>query len=79
MTKTRTDKSEIEQTDPEKWDMIISPHRKLFDLRLGEFDVLVGINLLREGLDRPQLDTRTDLPVGLCSVVVCAAAKLLCR
>ena len=23
------------------------------DLRLGEFDVLVGINLLREGLDMP--------------------------
>ena len=23
------------------------------DLRLGEFDVLVGINLLREGLDLP--------------------------
>jgi lipopolysaccharide transport system permease protein len=36
MTKTWTDKSEIEQTDPEKWDMIISPHRNLFDLRLGE-------------------------------------------
>ena len=25
------------------------------DLRLGEFDVLVGINLLREGLDLPDL------------------------
>ena len=25
------------------------------DLRLGEFDVLVGINLLREGLDRPEV------------------------
>ena len=24
------------------------------DLRLGEFDVLVGINLLREGLDLPE-------------------------
>ena len=24
------------------------------DLRLGEFDVLVGINLLREGLDIPE-------------------------
>ena len=24
------------------------------DLRLGEFDVLVGINLLREGLDIPR-------------------------
>lgn len=30
------DKSEIEQTDPEKWDMIIGPHRNLFDLRLRE-------------------------------------------
>ena len=27
----------------------------LRDLRLGEFDVLVGINLLREGLDLPEL------------------------
>jgi excinuclease ABC subunit B len=25
------------------------------DLRLGEFDVLVGINLLREGLDMPEV------------------------
>jgi excinuclease ABC subunit B len=25
------------------------------DLRLGEFDVLVGINLLREGLDLPEV------------------------
>lgn len=25
------------------------------DLRLGEFDVLVGINLLREGLDVPEV------------------------
>ena len=24
-------------------------------LRLGEFDVLIGINLLREGLNRPKL------------------------
>ena len=24
------------------------------DLRLGEFDVLIGINLLREGLDIPE-------------------------
>jgi lipopolysaccharide transport system permease protein len=29
-------KPEIEQTDPEKWDMVISPQRNLFDLRLGE-------------------------------------------
>ena len=27
----------------------------LRDLRLGAFDVLVGINLLREGLDIPEL------------------------
>src|SRR5699024_8875998 len=27
----------------------------LRDLRLGEFDVLVGINLLREGLDMPEV------------------------
>ena len=26
------------------------------DLRLGEFDVLVGINLLREGLDIPEVE-----------------------
>ncbi len=32
---TRT-KPDIEQTDPEKWDMIISPQRNLFDLRLRE-------------------------------------------
>ena len=25
------------------------------DLRLGKFDVLVGINLLREGLDIPEV------------------------
>jgi excinuclease ABC subunit B len=25
------------------------------DLRMGEFDVLVGINLLREGLDLPEV------------------------
>ena len=35
------------------------------DLRLGEFDVLIGINLLREGLDLPE--------VGL--VVICDADK----
>ena len=27
----------------------------LRDLRLGDFDVLVGINLLREGLDLPEV------------------------
>ena len=25
------------------------------DLRLGEYDVLVGVNLLREGLDLPEV------------------------
>jgi len=29
--------------------------RILRDLRRGEFDVLVGINLLREGLDLPEV------------------------
>ena len=29
--------------------------RSIRDLRLGEFDVLVGINLLREGLDIPEV------------------------
>jgi homopolymeric O-antigen transport system permease protein len=36
MMKTAKSKSEIEQTDPEKWDMIISPQRNLLDLRLRE-------------------------------------------
>ena len=27
----------------------------LRDLRLGEFDVLIGVNLLREGLDLPEV------------------------
>jgi excinuclease ABC subunit B len=31
------------------------------DLRLGEFDVLVGINLLREGLDMPEVSLVTVL------------------
>ena len=30
------------------------------DLRLGEFDVLVGINLLREGLDMPEVSVGCD-------------------
>jgi len=29
----------------------------IYDLRKGEFDVLVGINLLREGLDMPEVGT----------------------
>ena len=32
------------------------------DLRLGEFDVLVGINLLREGLDLPEVSRRSSTP-----------------
>ena len=32
----------------------------LRSLRLGEFDVLVGINLLREGLDLPEVSPRRD-------------------
>ena len=33
------------------------------DLRLGEFDVLVGINLLREGLDLPECpSSRSSMP-----------------
>jgi lipopolysaccharide transport system permease protein len=34
--KSSTAKSEVKSPDPEKWDMIISPQRNLFDLRLGE-------------------------------------------
>ena len=30
------------------------------DLRLGVFDVLIGINLLREGLDIPRMRTCRD-------------------
>ena len=30
------------------------------DLRLGEYDVLVGVNLLREGLDIPEVGARRD-------------------
>src|SRR5437016_9952612 len=39
------------------------PYTTLFrsDLRLGEFDVLVGINLLREGLDIPEVSLVTIL------------------
>ena len=33
----------------------------LRDLRLGEFDVLVGINLLREGLDIPEVSLVADM------------------
>ena len=32
--------------------------RILRDLRRGEFDVLIGINLLREGLDLPEVSLR---------------------
>src|SRR4029079_9896309 len=34
------------------------------DLRLGEFDVLVGINLLREGLDLPEVSLGAILYAG---------------
>jgi len=34
------------------------------DLRLGEFDVLVGINLLREGLDLPEVSLVAILDAG---------------
>ena len=30
------------------------------DLRLGEYDVLVGVNLLREGLDLPEVSLVAD-------------------
>ena len=33
----------------------LKPIELLRDLRLGEYDVLVGINLLREGLDLPEV------------------------
>ncbi len=33
----------------------VEPMEIIRDLRLGEFDVLVGINLLREGLDMPEV------------------------
>jgi lipopolysaccharide transport system permease protein len=36
MAETSTVKPGINQTDPEKWDMVIGPQRNLFDLRLGE-------------------------------------------
>ena len=36
MAGTSVTESEIEQTDPEKWDMISGPQRNLFDLRMGE-------------------------------------------
>jgi lipopolysaccharide transport system permease protein len=36
MTKNAMDQSTIVQTDPEKWDMVISPQRNLLDLRLRE-------------------------------------------
>jgi len=39
----------------------IARHEIIRDLRLGEFDVLVGINLLREGLDLPEVALVTIL------------------
>ena len=43
------------------------------DLRLGHFDVLVGINLLREGLDMPEVSLVAILDAdkeGFCEVIV---------
>lgn len=40
------------------------------DLRLGEFDVLVGINLLREGLDLPE--------VGLVAILDADKGRAFC-
>ena len=37
----------------------------LRDLRLGEFDILVGINLLREGLDLPEVGLVAILDAGI--------------
>lgn len=34
------------------------------DLRKGKYDVLVGINLLREGLDIPEVSLITILDAG---------------
>ena len=39
------------------------------DLRLGEYDVLVGVNLLREGLDLPEV-SRSATPAGSSTVVM---------
>jgi lipopolysaccharide transport system permease protein len=36
VAETLMDKSEVDQSDPDKWDMIIRPQRNLFDLRLQE-------------------------------------------
>ncbi len=38
----------------------LSRVRILRDLRRGEYDVLIGINLLREGLDLPEVSARRD-------------------
>ena len=35
--------------------MLLKGLKYLRDLRLGDFDVLVGVNLLREGLDLPEV------------------------
>ena len=37
------------------WNWRIRTHELIRQLRLGEFDVLIGINLLREGLDIPEV------------------------
>jgi excinuclease ABC subunit B len=38
-------------------------------LRLGEFDVLIGINLLREGLDMPEVSLVAILDAGFCVAI----------
>jgi len=49
--------------------------RLLRDLRRGEYDVLIGINLLREGLDLPEVSLwRFSMPIRK---VFCAPAGSL--
>ena len=49
----------------------------LRDLRQGEFDVLVGINLLREGLDLPEVSLVAILDAGNCRCVTTGNTALL--
>ncbi len=50
----------------------------LRDLRTGEFDVLVGINLLREGLDLPEV-TLVDVAQGRRAADVVVRGATLAR
>jgi len=45
----------------------------LRDLRRGEYDVLIGINLLREGLDLPEVSLVAILDAD--KEVICAAQR----